>query len=326
MDDRFLKDARQEPRPEFAAALRAKLQQQDLEAEEERAGIRWLPMLSAAAVVLAVVAFAVFPSVRASAQAFLDLFRVRNFAAVSVDPERLRQLDDGTVDLKGLLSDHLETLQEPGPPREFETPEAAGAAAGISLLQPTQLPTGFVRDSIGMRGPGAARLTVDVARLRDVMTTLGIHDIQIPDHLDGAKLEVHVPAAVGMHYRGERREVVFLQARSPEMSLPPGVDLAQVGEIGLRIAGLEPAEAKRFARSIDWHGTLLVPVPADASSFSEVTVRGSKALLVSTSGERSRANGQRAGSVLMWAEGDKVYALMGNLTTVDLVQMANSVQ
>ena len=68
--------------------------------------------------------------------------------------------------------------------------------------------------------------------------------------------------------------------------MPTGLDLARVGEIGLRIAGLSPSEAHRFAQSVDWHGTLVVPVPADVSSFSEVSVHGHKGLLVETKHQR----------------------------------------
>jgi hypothetical protein len=326
MDDKFLYEARRDPRPEFAEALRMKLQSQG--AAEEAAephGFRWFPTLAAAAAVACVVALITIPSVRASAQAFLDLFRVRNFAAVSVDPERLAKLNDGSIDVKGLLSDRVETLQEPGPEQTFDTPEAAGAAAGLRLLVPSDLPEGFQRTSVAMRGPGAARLTVDAARLREVVDALGLRDVTIPPNLDGAKVEVRMPAAIRILYRNDKREVVFLQARSPEMSLPSGLDIAQLGEIGLRIAGLEPAEARRFARSIDWHSTLLVPVPSNASAFNEVEVHGRKGLLITTTGT-TQADGKRSGSVLMWSEGDQVYALCGNLNRVELVQMANSVR
>jgi hypothetical protein len=329
MDDRFLKDARRAPRPEFAEALRARLNRQDAAERdgEPRRRFAWAPALAGAVVVAVAVSLIAFPSVRASAEAFLDLFRVRNFAAVSIDPERLKQLDNGTIDLKGLLSDKVETLEEPGPERIVGSPEEASTAAGISVRVPSEVPRGFTRDTIAVKGPGAARLTVNGAKLRDILDALDIRDVTVPAGLDGARIELRMPAAVGMRYQDGARTVRFLQAHSPEMTLPPGVDLAQLGEVGLRIAGLDPAEAKRFARSIDWHSTLLVPVPSDASSFNEVSVRGNKGLLVTTSGEKTGTGAFRRGaSVLMWAEGDMVYAICGSLNRVDIVQMANSVQ
>jgi hypothetical protein len=331
MDDRFLKAARQDPRPEFAEGLRDRLARQSAaeseSAAERTTGFRWAPALAASVVVLVSASLILFPSVRASAQAFLDLFRVRNFAAVSIDPERLKQLDSASLDMKGLLSDHIETIQEPGPLQVFTSPEAAGSAAGFMARVPRDVPAGFTSDTVAVKGAGAARLTVDAAKLREIVSTLGIQDVVIPPGIDGAKVELRMPASVQMEYRNGERRLMFLQAHSPEVSLPPGIDLAQLGEVGLRIAGMEAAEAKRFARSIDWHSTMLIPVPSDATEFSEVEVRGNKALLINTTGQGAGPTGhKRSGSMVMWAEGGMVYALCGNLNRIELVSMANSVQ
>jgi hypothetical protein len=131
-------------------------------------------------------------------------------------------------------------------------------------------------------------------------------------------------------YRREGHEVTLLQAPSPEMTLPPGLDLTQLGEIGLRIAGLSPADARHFAQTVDWHSTMLVPVPSGASAFREVDVRGHKGLLVSigsSSAPQSRTRVPRAGSQLMWSDGDRVYALLSrNISDVEMLQIANAVQ
>jgi hypothetical protein len=121
--------------------------------------------------------------------------------------------------------------------------------------------------------------------------------------------------------------VHLVQANSPEVTLPTGVDLAQLGEIGLRILGLDPAEARRMASTIDWTSTLVVPVPSNASSFREVTVHGQRGLLVTTNGDPAGTpNGRRAGAIVMWTEGDRVFALAGNLDSMELMQMAESVR
>src|SRR3989442_13632125 len=88
MDDKFLHDCRRDPAPGFARGLREKLRVQ----EEARPTAGWRPMVAAAAALLVVVALFAFPSVRAWAQAVLDMFRVRNFVAVSFDPRRVEKL------------------------------------------------------------------------------------------------------------------------------------------------------------------------------------------------------------------------------------------
>ena len=57
-----------------------------------------------------------------------------------------------------------------------------------------------------------------------------------------------MPPAVAVIYRAEGLRVGFIQAHSPEVSLPAGTDLARLGELGLRILGMPPAEAHRFAQ------------------------------------------------------------------------------
>jgi len=330
MNDQFLHDLRRHPRPEFAATLHERLVQAEADRSEARGRLGPLWALAAAAAVA--IALIASPTLRAYATAFLDQFRVRNFAAVAVDPVRAEQLRDGTIDLKGLLGDRVETLEEPGPPKLYRDPLAAGAAAGLSLRLPTTLPLGLKADTVYATQAGGARLTVNGAKLRAVLDGLGLTDVTLPAGLAGAQVTVRTSPAVIISYRNESRAAELVQSRSPEVSLPQGLDLAQIGEIGLRIAGLSAADAHRFASTFDWRGTVLVPVPANASTFREVTVRGQRGLLITTEGAPSgkmpngRLLGGRRGEVLLWTEGDAVFCLAGNIASDDLMVMANSIQ
>jgi len=126
-------------------------------------------------------------------------------------------------------------------------------------------------------------------------------------------------------FRDSRRKAALIQSRSPEMSAPAGLDVERLAEIGLRVIGLEPGEAQRIARSTDWRSTLVVPVPLNASTFRQVTVRGQQGLLITT--EARGENGKhRDGTVLMWSESDRVLAIVGDLRPGEMMQMAESVQ
>jgi len=327
MDDRFLTGMRREPRPEFARELHERLRRQGPAVAPARP---WRPLQLAVAlagglVVALVVLSFTFPAVRASAQAFLDLFRVRNFAAVSVNPARVARLRDLKLDPESMMGGgQAEILEPAGEPRVVATVQEAGAAAGFAVRVPAQTPAGFRPDTIVVAGASAARFTVDTARLTRVLDALDIRDVRVPAGLDGQVITVRTTPAVAQRFVRDRQRVDLLQARSPEVSLPAGVDLARLGEIGLRIAGLEPGEAKRFAQSIDWHGTLVVPVPLNASSFSEVSVNGNRGLLVVFAGSGQGPHGVARGNLLLWTDGDLVFALRGDLNRMDLVQMAES--
>jgi hypothetical protein len=326
MDDRFLAEPRREPRPEFARSLRERLRTGD--AGAPRPAFRLHPALAAGLAAAAFAASFALPAVRATAQQVLDLFRVREFAVVQVDENRLAKLKEHRFDPAALLGSSVERLQDPGEPRRFADVSAAERAAGFPVRRPAFLAPLLRPDSVFLRGESRTRFTVDVKPLREMMDLMDVRDLDVPAGLDGRTIEARMPAVVVQTYRSDgRRRGAFVQAESPEVSLPPGVDLAVLGEIGLRLVGVEANEARRLARTIDWRGTMLVPVVGTATRFQQVSVGGAHGLMLETDRMETPEGGSRGpGHVLMWTKDGRVYAMMGNFESVDLVQMAESVR
>jgi hypothetical protein len=325
MDHRDLESLRRDPSPEFAGALRRRLRATENEAPAPRR-VFPLRIVAATAAAIAVVASFVFsPQVRASAQAFLDMFRVRQFTAVSFDPSRLERFRQQNQDNPMLAFARTEKLEDPGPPRGFANLGAATSAAGFFAARPGFVPAGYVADSVWVTGHGAARLTIDVKKLRDVLNTLDIRDVSVPDAYDGKSATVTMTPAVLQRFKNGDKRVLVTEAASPAVQVPADVDLRRLGTIGLRILGVSPGDADRLASSIDWRSTMLVPVPADAGSFRAVTVHGAKGLMVTMMGE-SKDGRRRQGAVVLWTEGDRVHAVQGPLAGEELLQMAESVR
>jgi hypothetical protein len=334
MDDQFLQDFRRDPRPEFAEALRQKLSQKPWPEPQSRqhATHRRAFLLAGVAAAVTLAALLGFPSVRARAQQFLDLFRVQRFVAVSFDParlERIAQLKDGKLDLKAMLSQSVEVLKEAGPPQVADSPAIASQMAGIEVRLPAWLPDGVVQEQIRVGGDAVLRFVANTTLLQDVLDALEITDVLVPQELNGATVTVHLPTVVLTHFSRGMAKATLTQAASPAISLPPGVHLPELVEIYLRIAGTPMDEARRFAYSIDWRSTLLVPVPANVASFREVDLGGTKGLLIESNRGRRRRPASRPqseeGSMLLWSEGDKVYCLSGTIRSLELLQMANAI-
>ena len=321
-DDKFLHSHRRDPAPGFARRLRETLR----EVEDPAPRPLWRPLVAAAAALAVIVALFAFPAVRAGAQAVLDLFRVRNFVAVSFDPARLEKLRALKQNSGMLVFDRQQVIQDPGKPVVEPSAAAAGAVAGFAVQSPSFLPNGLVLDTVAVTGEGRARLGASTARLREILDALDLRDVQVPPNLDTQDLTVHMYPVVAQSYRSEKHHLQLIQSRNPEVSMPAGVDLPRLGEIGLRILGMDAGEAHRLASSIDWRSTLLVPVPTTASSFRQVTVQGNPGLLVTTTGEEGGTKRRRAGNVLLWTQGDRVLALAGTIGDRDLVQVAESVR
>jgi len=326
MDDRFLHEHRREPRPEFASDLRSRLRAG--EAESPRPAFRLHPALAGALAAAAFAAAFALPAVRATAQQVLDLFRIREFAVVKVDENSLARLKERKFDPSRLLGGSMEHLQDPGEPRRFADAAEAARVTGLPVQRPAILAPLLRPDSVFVRGESRTRFAIDVKPLREMMDLMDVRDLAVPAGLDGRTIEARFPAVIVQTYRSDgRRRGAFVQSESPEVSLPPGVDIASLGEIGLRLLGVGADEARRLAHNIDWRTTMLVPVIGTATEFQQVSVNGAHGLLLESDRMETPDGAQRGpGHVLLWTRNGRVYAMMGNFESVDLVSMAESVR
>ena len=320
MNDDFMQSALRQPPPPFAAQLRARLRHLDARRAASPRRRRVLQAVAFAASLLLAVGLVTLPSVRAGAETFLDLFRVVNFVAVPVPKERFDTLQRG-LDLPRMLGEQVHIVQAPGTPQSVATPAQAGALAGIAVHLPTWLPEGLAQQGIEVLGEQRWTVAASTQKLQQVLDTLGINDLTAPPGLDGQTASIHVYPSVYISYTAQSSHVVFVQARRPDAVLPQGADLPLLAEIGLRVLGLEPNEARRFANSIDWRTTLLVPVPASVANFHEVDIGDGKGLLIET----AAGSGPRK-LQLLWSAGGSVFALIGDVRPDELFEMARSTQ
>jgi hypothetical protein len=330
VSDQFLHGLQEEPRPEFAERLAARLREIEAgDAEAPKAPSRLRSALAGALAVAAVAVAFSLPAVRAAAREFLDLFRIQRVAAVPVDLDRLSRLQQGGIDLKDLVGSQIEVIDPAVAPQPVESADLAGSLAGVVVRQPSALPPGTSLAGISVGHPGAFRVRLDVARIRALAEALGVQDAEIRDSWEGAVAEVHAPPVVALRYQRSDGDFVLMESRGPEIALPEGVDLAELGAVGLQMAGMSASEARTFARNLDWRSTLLLPIPAQGGSFREVEVQGRKGVLVTSREARREADGTvkqgRWQSVLLWADEDRVYALGGPGHGVEILEMAESI-
>ena len=332
MDDKFLHEQRREPGPGYARSLREHLRGIEASAAPAR-GFRLHPAFASALAVALVAAAFTLPAVRVAAQNALDMFRVRSFAAIEIDGDRiqkLKQLSDGTSGDPGGMMFTKQDIQEPGKPVEYPSAQLAASAAGLPGLRlPGPLPSGLRFKTALATGQGSARLTVHADRIQHVLEALGINDVHVPMAMDGQTISVHTPTSVVQRYTSGEFSLSIIEANSPEVSLPPGADLRQMGEIGLRVLGLDANEARRMAGTIDWRSTMIVPVPTNAASFRTVDVNGHPGLFVRMNPEPATApdgHRRRSGTMVLWSEGGRVFAVQGDIGSEAVLEVAQSLQ
>ena len=262
--------------------------------------------------------------VQAAASNFLGLFRVRKFAIVSINPANLQDLDKIGGQIDKLLSDQVTFVKQPKEPVSVASAAEASQQAGIQVRLPSALsetPKLEVQDGLD------AKLKVDVNRIHAILDVAGRSDIRLPSVLDGANVEFIVPPMVMANYGNcpsGTNCVSLVQLASPTVDVPKGVDLAQMGEAMLQLLGLSPAEARHFARSIDWSSTLVIPMPTDAASFRDVTVDGVQGVLIES---KAQYRGTRKVQyVLLWQKNDVVYGLTLWDNATRGIEIANSLK
>ncbi len=290
--------------------------------------VRWSPAFIAAAVIVAAVLVLTMPPAQALAQDFLNLFRVKKFAAITVDPARANQLENTNLDMEKTFGDSVQALKEPGNPVAVDSVQAASERVGFNVAVPSAMPKN-AKLKVSVQGEGAAVMTADTEKIQSVLDALGMDDVQVPAQLDGAKINIVKPAAVMLDYTlKDGTRVSLMQSPSPEVDLPAGVDLAQLGEIALRVLGLSKQEARDFAQKVDWHSTFLIPIPANAAKVRQVNVNGAEGLLLDSNGvgQNRHSPYARDGAIILWAKDGMVYAMQGDVGAADLLEWASSVQ
>jgi hypothetical protein len=319
MNDAWMHALRREPSPEFAEQLRRRLRDDEAAALAPKRS--WRPMLMMAAAVLVLSVLLAVPAVRASASQFLALFRVSNFVAVQVEPSRLQRLEAEQLEIGKLIGEHVQVLADPGAPVAVPSVEAAASLSGMTLALPQWLPADTRIIETSVMGERVVQINASAVRLQQVMDALGITDLTAPAELDGQIVNVRVPPVAMVRYEHAKRRSRFFQARVPQVTLPSSVDLAVLGEIGLRILGLSPADARQFAQAIDWHSTLLVPIPAGVSSFRQVSINGRPGIML-----LHQPPNESPTSVLLWSTSDRVFGIVSIAGVEDVLAMAESVR
>jgi anti-sigma factor RsiW len=280
----------------------------------------WRPALVGSLLAALIVSVLAFAPLRTAASEFLGIFRVRKFAVVSFDPTRIRDLAGFEEEVFG--QPEVGDLR----PVEVGSAEEAGRLAGFRVLVPTHVPASLREDAprISVTGATAARTRVNLAAARALLQMAGLPTDAIPTDRDMVEVTAQIPPIVTLTYGNGPDSLAVIQARSPEVNVPEGIDLARVGEVGLQLLGLSPQEARRLSRSIDWATTLVIPVPKDIASVREVTVRGVPAYLIHGSVEDP--DGVSYVATLVWEADGLLYAVIGDTGMAELVEVAESLR
>ena len=132
--DAWLHALRSDPSPLFKEQLGARLGMHE-PAGDTRPDWSRRALVAAAAAVVDLVLISV-PAVRASVAQFVSLFRVVHFVPVPIESSRLDRLEAEHLDIGAVIGEHVEVVQDPGPPVTVGALAEAATAAGITPAVP----------------------------------------------------------------------------------------------------------------------------------------------------------------------------------------------
>jgi hypothetical protein len=266
------------------------------------------------------------------------LFRVEQFTILQIDPENLEEQLGSSSNFEYLLAEDVQ-VEEFGEMQEVTSKEEASGLAGFQV----RLPGAVDGDAQLVLQPGArVSLLVDLPKVQALMDELGISDPKLPAELDGAEVSLELPVAVaaafgtcevspemvreaGVDPDGPIPDlskcITLTQFPSPEISAPPGLDIARIGQSFLQVLGMTPEEAAQFGQSVDWTTTLVIPIPRYGTEYQEVLVDGVEGTLIMQS-QRS----EFPHYLLIWIKDGIVYALTGPGDVQSAVELANSLE
>lgn len=234
-----------------------------------------------------------------------------------------------------MISDKVVTKQEENP-QDAPTAAAASQLAGFPvrlLTARTDAPT------LVVDGTEAYDATVDRARLQAILQEAGRQDLAVPPAVDGAAVSFRIPRTVIARYGTCPRPtsaaanvatpppstmaygdcLILRQGPSPEINVPSNLDLSQVSQIGLELAGMTPDQAHQFLQNVNWKAMLGVSFPRYMRSYQSVTVNGVPGTMLTLSGRQGPSYS------LFWAKGGIVYSLTGYGDSNDAVKLADSI-
>ena len=313
---------------------------------------RWRPAWGLATVALIVAISVSLNPVSSWAQRVLAMLRIRKIQVVTIDPSALMsssEPDSRPYKLfNQFVADNVVVTMDPGKPDVVSSLASAAQLTGYPIRVIGSLGTPH---SIEVNGETAFQMTINRDRVATLLDEIGRSDIHIPESANGRLIAVHIPKTVISMYgdcpvrhgyvasnsnsqaeaMAERKMermanikdtncTYLIQAPSPTVSVPPDLNMSEIAEAALELAGMSPAEAQSFCQTVDWSSTLVVPIPRNSSSYETVTVDGVEGTLIT----ETLSQGNRYS--LLWIKNGVILSLSGHGNSSDALSLAASLR
>jgi hypothetical protein len=286
---------------------------------------RWRGIAAGIAAALTLTFVFTYAPARTFASQALGIFRVRKFQAVQVNPSSMDATRAADV-LQRLFADNAGAIKAVGKGQSVASVDDASAAAGYTVRVPKSLPGSATgAPSIRVSESASIELNVKLSQWQALFDAAGRSDIKLPESIDNTTIRFDIPKITSVDWPTDgSAPITLLQAPSPDIQVPEGIDLREIGSVAFQLSGMSPQKAEELAARIDWANTLVVPVPSTLASYKDVTVAGSDGLLIQQTVDPDNSDSSQAAYLLLWEKDGIVYGLFSSGSPDALIQAANS--
>ncbi|TZE81734.1 DUF2275 domain-containing protein [Calorimonas adulescens] len=290
---------------------------------------------AAAAAVALITASIALPPVQKVEAEILSLFRLNNFKAVTITPDDIQNIKDkfyqaGKIDLKqyGVIK----VTGDYGSSKEFSKSnlDEIKSYVGYDFKLPQDNNDFKIRDSIYVQKGQSVEFKLNVDNINDLIKTFGGNKL-LPENLNGKTFKIilgdsiHISSTDKNESDSSKNISYGLDImKTPEIIVPEGVDIEKVRDAVINMPFLPDDIRNQIASIKDWKNTIPVPV-TDADTIKDVTINGSKGIVISGTYEGS--SDLEVYSNLALNDNDVIYWFSGNNMSPDeLIKIAESMR
>lgn len=266
----------------------------------------------------AIVSSFAIPQVQVGADQFLSLFRVDQFEMVQLTQDDLEEVESwvseheaGEMDLKGLGK--LERSVAEGEPQQFQT-IASAREAGYPVPKLGE----FGVTGVEVMPAQTMTFTLDVEKANQLLVQLEAEQ-QFEAALDGKPFSVSIFETLKADYLLNGQHVSYVRTKSPEISVPEGISIAQLRDTLLSLPFLPENVKAQLANIEDFETTLPVPaVDTEEAKVSEVQVGGAQGFTFVSQDKAS----------VVWKGNERLHMIVAetSMSSDQLVELAAQVE
>lgn len=275
-------------------------------------------LAAAACAALFVTACITIQPVRAAIENALAIFRVENMKGITITLDDMKQIQNQLANGKGEISlDKMGSIKMHGGESRALSKEDALNLPDFTVAFPAAL-SGEVPD-INIVEPASIDFALNVKNVNQIMKSYGAKKL-LPNNIEGKTFKVELSSQVTMHYNIKDSYITILQTKSPEITVPEGVNVDEVYNAVVDMPIL-PQNLQAQLKSIkDWKSTLYIPVVEP--EMAEVDINGARGYMTKDYGDSEDAHE----NAVIWYDNGVIYAVSGRIDSGEILKIARSMK